>query len=67
MILCLVVDFADDILAFCRDYDTAADDVETFVPFDSENVYAIPSAVGLHEKVMDWAASVGGDSVRVAF
>ena len=26
-----VVDFADDILAFCRDYDTAADDVETFV------------------------------------
>lgn len=63
-----IVDFVDEILAFCREYDSAADDVETFLPFDADHIYAIPNdAVGLFEKVQDWAASVGGDSGRVAF
>ena len=62
-----VVDFADDILAFCREYEAAADDVETFIPFDAGNIYAIPNVVGLFEKVQEWAASIAGDSARVAF
>ena len=62
-----VVDFTDEILAYCREYDSTADDVETFLAFDPENIYAIPNFVGLYDKVLDWASSAGGDSARVAF
>ena len=41
-----------------------ADDVETFVPFDPAH---IPNVVGLFERVQEWAASISGESARVAF
>ena len=47
------IDFSDHILPFCREYDNTADDVETFVPIDAANIYGIPNAFGLFEKVQD--------------
>ena len=41
-----IVDFVDEILAFCREYDSAADDVETFLPFDADHIYALPMLWG---------------------
>lgn len=62
----VVLDFADDILPFLREYDPSKDHETWITPFNSSKPTALPDPGALHELSLKWIASQA-ESSRVHF